>query len=289
MGLHHATVLDTQSMPWESGLDYLATLAPAFRDNLGPADQVVANFSKYRQKNLFLDRDSTRRLDLVQLEPEYSDLTHCCHDSVEEGFLLGGEVVLDGEGTLHGGDYFWRPAGWIHHARTQPGVELLLGFEGRSNESGPVSRHVCPAQLAGGNHLISTSDEASLGTRGRLCKVPSASLVWQPGEAYARSEGSLIGFDLARLSVRVLSRNPRTGQQTALLRLAPGYQQSSSGAHTAWCQMFILSGGVQWGGEELGKGAFVHRPAATVETAMASHQGALIYAKVDGWLDFSPA
>ena len=106
MGLQHARVLDTHSMPWESGLDYLATLAPAFRDNLGPVDQVAANFGKYRQKNLYLDRDSTRRLDLVQLEPGYSDLTHCCHDSVEEGFLLGGEVVLDGEGTLHEADYF---------------------------------------------------------------------------------------------------------------------------------------------------------------------------------------
>jgi hypothetical protein len=39
----------------------------------------------------------------------------------------------------------------------------------------------------------------------------------------------------------------------------------------------------------LGTGVFVHRPAATVEVAMASQQGALIYAKVDGWLDFTPA
>ena len=61
MGLQHARVLDTHSMPWESGLDYLATLAPAFRDNLGPVDQVAANFGKYRQKNLYLDRDSTLR------------------------------------------------------------------------------------------------------------------------------------------------------------------------------------------------------------------------------------
>jgi hypothetical protein len=46
MGLQHARVIDTHSMPWESGLDYLATLAPAFRDNLGPVDQVAANFGK---------------------------------------------------------------------------------------------------------------------------------------------------------------------------------------------------------------------------------------------------
>jgi len=36
-----ATVLvDTAALPWESGLDYLRTLAPAFRNNLGPPDQV---------------------------------------------------------------------------------------------------------------------------------------------------------------------------------------------------------------------------------------------------------
>ena len=289
MGLQHATALDTRSMPWESGLDYLRTLAPAFRDNLGPPDQVEANFAKYRQKNLYLDPQSTRRLDLVQLEAGYSDLTHCCHDSVEEGFLLGGNVTLDGEGALQAGDYFWRPPGWIHHAQTQPGVELLLGFEGQSNESGPVSRHVCSAHLAGANHLIPASDEASLGSRGRLCQVTSSQLVWQPGEAYARGEGALAGFDLAHLSVRVLSRNPRTGQQTVLLRLAPGYQQATTGFHAVWWQMFVLTGGVQWGGEHFGEGVFVHRPAGAVEAAMASAQGALIYAKIDGWMDFTPS
>ena len=288
MGLQHATVLDTHSMPWESGLEYLATLAPAFRDNLGPADQVAANFAKYRQKNLYLDRHSTRRLDLVQLEPGYSDLTHCCHDSVEEGFLLGGEVVLDGEGTLHGGDYFWRPPGWIHHAQTLPGVALLLGFEGQSNESGPVSRYVCPSDLAGRNHLIPDSDEASVGTRGRVCKVSSPSLVWQPGASFARGEGRLDGFDVEHLSVRVLSRNPITGQQTVLWRLAPGYQQSTAGAHAVWCQMFVLEGGLQWAGEEMGPGTFVHRPAGSHEPVMASASGALIYVKLDGWLDFTP-
>jgi hypothetical protein len=99
----------------------------------------------------------------------------------------------------------------------------------------------------------------------------------------------LDGFDVAHLSLRVLSRNPTTGQQTVLWRLAPGYRQSAAGAHAVWCQMFVLDGGVQWGGEEMGRGVFVHRPAGTVELAMASHQGALIYAKVDGWLDFTPA
>ena len=289
MTLLQTSVLNTHDMPWESGLDYLRTLAPAFRDNLGPAEQVQANFAKYRQKNLHLDPLTTRRLDLVELEPGYSDLTHCCHDSVEEGFLLSGEVVLDGEGTLQAGDYFWRPPGWIHHAQTGPGVRLLLGFEGRSNESGPVTRQVCTPQQAGSNHLMPTLDEAALGSRGRLRQVRTGELVWQPGPDFARSEAALTGFDLAHLAVRVLSRNPRTGQQTLLLRLAPGYQQESAGAHAVDWQMFVLSGSVQWGPQECGAGSFVHRPAGRVEPAMASAQGALIYAKVNGWMNFTPA
>ena len=89
--------------------------------------------------------------------------------------------------------------------------------------------------------------------------------------------------------MRVLSRNPRTGQQTLLLRLAPGYQQESAGAHEVDWQMFVLSGSVQWGSQVCGAGCFVHRPAGCVEPAMASAQGALIYAKVNGWMNFTPA
>jgi hypothetical protein len=114
-------------------------------------------------------------------------------------------------------------------------------------------------------------------------------LVWQPGASFARGEGPLDGFDVEHLSVRVLSRNPITGQQTVLWRLAPGYQQSTAGAHAVWCQMFVLDGRLQWGGEDLGPGAFVHRPAGSHEPAMASASGALIYAKLDGWLDFTPS
>lgn len=288
MALSQALILRTPAMAWESGLDYLRTLAPAFRDNLGPAEQVQANFARYRQKNLYLDPESTRRLDLVELEAGYSDLTHCCHDSVEEGFVLDGEVELDGEGRLQAGDYFWRPPGWIHHARTQPGVRLLLGFEGRSNESGPVTRHVCGADHAGRNHFKPGADEAALGTRGRLCRVRSTEIAWQPGPAYARGEGDLQGFDLAHLTVRVLSRNAATGQQTVLLRLAPGYRQVGAGAHAAWWQMFVLSGRVRCGADTWAAGDFMHQGAGCVLPALASPDGALIYAKVDGWLDFRP-
>ena len=282
-------IIDSAALAWENGLDYLATLAPAFRDNLGPADLVEENFAKYRQKNLFLDPATTRRLDLVQLEPGYRDLTHCCHDSVEEGFVMAGEVRLDGEGVLGANDYFWRPPGWIHHAQSPQGVELMLGFEGRSNESGPVTRAVCEPGDAGANRHFPANDERALGTRGRLRRVESRFVAWQPGPAFARGEGSLIGYDLEHMSVRVLSRNPVTGQQTLLMRLDPDYRQNGPGSHSAWLQAFVLAGAATLGDAELGRGGFMHRPAGTVDGPLTSESGALLYVKLGGFLDYAPA
>ena len=284
--MHTTSIVDSNALPWENGLDYLKTLAPAFRDNLGPAGQVEENFAKYWQKNLYLDRETTRRLDLVRLEPGYRDLTHCCHDSVEEAFFLAGGAQLDGEGVFAADDYFWRPPGWIHHAASPQGVTIVLGFEGRSNESGAVSRTVCAAADAGANLLIPADDLRALGTRGRVRQVQTRLLVWQPGPAFARGEGPLAGFDLEHMAVRVLSKNPVTGQQTLLLRLDPGYQQVGPGAHSAWLQAFVLGGAVQLGATALRRGFFVHRPAGVVEPPMASTDGALLYVKTDAFLDF---
>lgn len=284
-----ASIVDSNALPWENGLEYLKTLAPAFRDNLGPADQVEQNFAKYWQKNLYLDRATTRRLDLVRLEPGYRDLTHCCHDSVEEAFFLGGEAHIDGEGVFGAADYFWRPPGWIHHAASPAGVEIILGFEGRSNESGPVSRMVCPADKAGSNMLLARDDARVLGTRGRVRRVESELLVWQPGPSFARGEGILDGFDLEHMAVRVLSRNPITGQQTLLWRLDPGYRQAGPGAHGVWLQTFMLSGSARIGATQLRQGSFVHRPAGAIEGALASEGGAILYVKLDGRLDFTLA
>ena len=282
-------IVDSNALPWESGLDYLRTLEPAFRDNLGPADQVEENFAKYWQKNLYLDRDTTRRLDLVRLEPGYRDLTHCCHDSVEEAFILDGEARIDGEGVFTTADYFWRPPGWIHHAASPRGVEIILGFEGRSNESGPVSRYVCAAEEAGGNMLIPAGDERALGTRGRVRKIESALLVWQPGLAFERTEGPLYGFDVEHVAVRALSRNPVSGQQTLLMRVDPGYRQSGSGSHSVWVQAFVLAGSIALGDQALATGCFMHRPAGAIEAPISSEGGALLYVKIDGRLDFIPA
>lgn len=287
--MSRTTIIDSEALAWENGLDYLRTLEPAFRDNLGPADQLEENFARYWQKNLYLDPVTTRRLDLIRLEAGYTDLTHCCHDSVEEALVIDGEVRIDGDAVLTADDYFWRPPGWIHHGKSPLGAEIILGFEGRSNESGPVTRYVCRAEDAGTNMLIPGEGEPALGTRGRIRRVESQLLVWQRGPDFARGEGALEGFDLEHVAVRVLSRNPVTGQQTLLMRLDPGYRQAGPGSHSAWLQAFVLSGLLRLGETELRQGFFMHRPAGEVEGPLTSAEGALLYVKTDGRLDFTLA
>ena len=48
-------IVDTLSMEWENGLSVLESMEPAFRDNLGPRDDVVAMYAKYNQKTLRID------------------------------------------------------------------------------------------------------------------------------------------------------------------------------------------------------------------------------------------
>lgn len=281
-----STIVDSRDLRWENGLDYLATIEPQFRENLGPQDQLERNFARYWQKNLHLDAETSRRLDLIRLDPGYRDLAHCYHDSVEEAFILEGACQIDGEGVFRRGDYFWRPPGWIHLGASETGCEAVLGFEGRSDESGPVSRYIRPAEEAGTNALYPPGDERALGARGRVRHVESDLLVWQPGPAFARSEGPLEGFDLERVSVRVLSKNPVSGRQTILLRLHPGYRQAGPGSHTATVQGLVLSGSLDRGATVLGSGVFVHRPAGVVEEAAHSKEGAFLLVKADGFLDF---
>ncbi len=87
-------IVDTESLKWDNGLDVIKTMAPEFRDNLGPADAVAKAYVKFNQKTLRIDPKTTRRGDLIRLEPGYSDVTHAYHDSVEECLVLEGDCFL---------------------------------------------------------------------------------------------------------------------------------------------------------------------------------------------------
>ena len=71
--------VDTNLLEWENGLTVLATLAPEFRNNLGPPDLVEDLFKKYNQKTLRVDPETTRRIDLIQMDPGYRDPTRSNH------------------------------------------------------------------------------------------------------------------------------------------------------------------------------------------------------------------
>lgn len=280
-----ARIVDTNAMAWQNGLEVVNAMAPEWRANLGPADQVAETYAKYDQKTLRLDPDTTRRLDLIRLAPGYRDLTYAYHDSVEECFCLSGSCWLGGEGTLEAWGYFWRPPGWVHTAATDEGFLALLGIQGEGDESGPASRHVRPAAEAG--RCVTTDDpDAAVGPRGFVKMLDSRLLPWLPGPVFAKGEGVFHGFDLERVAFKVLSKNWWTGAQTVLVRLAPGYRQSRPGRHRAGFEAFVISGHAHLGDISLSAGVYFQRAPDAEEPPLASEEGALLFAKVDGWLDF---
>ncbi|GIW07336.1 MAG: hypothetical protein KatS3mg060_2141 [Dehalococcoidia bacterium] len=280
-----ARIVDTSTMAWQNGGEVIKAMAPEWRANLGPAEQVAETYAKYDQKTLRLDPATTRRLDLIRLAPGYRDLTYAYHDSVEECFCLGGSCWLGGEGTIHEWGYFWRPPGWVHTAATEEGFVALLGIQGECDESGPASRRVRPESEAG--RCVTTDDpDAALGPRGFVKMLDSRLVPWQPGPVFARCEGPLDGFDLERVAFKVLSKNPWTGAQSLLLRLAPGYRQARPGRHTAGFEAFVITGSARLGETPLPAGSYFERTAGAEEPPLASEEGAILFAKADGWLDF---
>lgn len=281
------TIVDTNAMEWENGLDVVNAMVPAFRENLGPAELVPETYRKYWQKALYHDPETSRRIDLIRLESGYADLTDAYHDSVEECLFLEGDCRLTGEGDFSGGDYFWRPPGWIHSASTKNGFLALLSLEGRSDESGPTSRNIRPSELAGTNGIYSPEQhDAAIGPRGWIKRLDTNLVAWQPGTAFARTEGSLP--DPEHFSAKVLSKNPSNGKQSLLVRLHPGFR-APAGSFTADQQFFVLLGGLTVGDEVLDTGCYFYRPAGSTEGPVASDAGALLFFKSDGWLDYSPA
>lgn len=279
--------VDTNSIDWQNGLDVVRGMAPEFRANLGPADSVEELYLRYNQKVLRFDPDTTRRIDLIRVDAGYRDLTNAYHDSVEECLVLDGTLRLDGEGSFRAGDYFWRPPGWVHAAETTDGFTALLMMQGGepSEGSGPASRRIRPDEEAGSNVLHGDAIERAMGPRGWVRCQPTALVAWQPGPVFARGEGVLDGFDLERVEFKVLSKNPWTGAQSLLVRLATTYAQRGRGRHSAAMEFYVIEGECQMGEEAFPTGSYLYRPAGSVELPLESVDGALLFAKVDGWLD----
>jgi hypothetical protein len=278
------TIANTNDMPWESGLEALRAMAPAWRDNLGPADQVERLFATYHQKTLYHDPTTTRRFDLVRLDGGYGDITCAYHDSVEECFVIDGEVDLDGEGHFDAGGYFWRPPGWVHAARTSRGMTALLMLQGDDLDEGSfaTSRRIRLSSEAGTNPLRPASDPLSIGPRGWV-RTDARFVSRLPGRVYARTQGTIEAWDLDHLDVRVLSANPFTGGQSILMRLHAGHADAGPSVCDAALELFVLSGTCHLGDEALHTGSYARIAGGTPTPPLRSHGGATMFVKIDGW------
>ena len=281
------TFVDTSKMPWTDGMDVVRAMTRAFREQLGPKQLVEDAYVRYHQKTLMHDAHTKRRLDLIEIDAGYRDLTNSYHDSVEECLVISGSLSLDGEGEFEADDYFWRPPGFVHAAGSENGFVALLGFEGEDEDeaSHATSRNIRPDEEAGTNALHPADLETAVGPRGWVRRLQTRHLPWLPGPVYGRSQLVLDGMDLERFQVKVLSHNSWTGGQTLLIRLLPGYAQTGAGSHGATWQHYVLDGEGRIGGEVHAAASYLYRPAGSVEPPLSSDTGALLYVKLDGWLD----
>jgi hypothetical protein len=218
------TVVDGQNVEWINGREAFATMTPAFRDNLGDPARVQELLSKYWLRPLWVDPDSTRRIDHVRTDPGYQDLSEAYHDSVEEALFLGGSVDLTAEGHLQAGDYFWRPPGWVHSAGSVDGFECLLMMEGEdaAEGSGRVSRVVRDDDEAG-RFAHPGPDDAGVGPRGYVRRLETRLL---PPEQLDDAQTRLLESGAAPLTGRVLSRNVRTLSASVLVDIPTGWSSA---------------------------------------------------------------
>lgn len=281
-------VVDSSPIAWVEGIDTLKSMTEESVASLGPEEAVAREYARYRRKDLYANKMTTRNIALFQLDAGYSDPTYCYHHTAEEALVLSGEIELRGsEGLLQEGDYFWRPPGWVHGGTVKRGCEMLVCVQGESQDSGRADRHIRPAEEAGTNSIYDADDVRAIGPRGWVRRLESRFVPWQKGTLFARSEGDLAGYDLERISFKVLSKDPEGGQ-SLLVRLHPGYRQESAGTYSADHQMFVVSGALTQGDVRLSTGWFTHRPAKSIQPAMESADGAILFLKSDGPLDFHP-
>ena len=268
-------------------MDVIRSFTAAFREQLGPEHLVEYVYARYHQKTLRHDVESKRRLDLIRIDAGYRDLTNSYHDSVEECLVIDGSLSLTGEGEFEADDYFWRPPGFVHAAATDTGFVALLGFQGEDKDEGSraTSRNIRPDSEAGTNALHPRDIETAVGPRGWVRCLPTDHVPWLPGPIYARTQQALDGMDLERMQVKTLSHNRWTGGQTLLIRLSPGYEQAGRGSHSSSWEHYVVEGECRLGDEIHTTGCYLFRAAGHIEPPMVSEAGALLYVKVDGWLD----
>ncbi|WP_157962410.1 hypothetical protein [Homoserinimonas sp. OAct 916] len=271
------TVVDGPAAPWVNGADVYESMEPAFRDNLGGTPGKVEELlTRYWMRTLWIDPTTSRRIDHVRTEPGYIDLCEAYHDSVEEAYFLSGAVHLTAEGSFVGGDYFWRPPGWVHMAKSEQGFESILMMEGESpgDGSGRVSRVVRADHEAGSNPVFEGA--SGIGPRGYVRRAETRFMVWRP------HDDTVTGLGSTRLSSKLLSSNAVTEAATVLVALPKG---TSTQLETVPRERFVIStsGTVTVDGQSLGACSLVHIPAGAPAPTLSCTEDAEILVKAGGF------
>ena len=269
--------LDTDQVPWSRGVDAVKSMDSQYRENLGEADGIPEIYQRYSSKSLRADPLTTRRIDLVEIEPGFID-TPAYHESVEECFIISGEVDVLGEGRFWTGDYFWRPPGFVHAASTSEGFKALLIMHGEdsSEMSGKASRHIRPPGDLGKNVIYSERSDKEFGGRGFVRSVRTSGMGWISG--YDSDNLSRIrDFVKNNCAVKVLSENTHTGAQTILMRLDPGYQETKPTRSKFPWEMFALEGSCSIGESVVPTSGYECFPKDHISDPISSDEGAVVF------------
>ena len=277
------TILDTKLIPWENGLQVLEKMAPKFRSNLGPKEEIADTFEKYWQKSLHHNESNTRRIDLVYLDEGYRDLTYAYHDSVEECYVLEGDLQMGGEGELRDGDYFWRPPGFVHATRETLGFYAILGFQGvdEAEASGAVTRHIRPETDKGTNFIYPNDLDLAVGPRGWIRRLPTEIIGWQRSPNICTNIDFLDSDKSGLLEIKILSENYTSLGATILLRLLPGYSMSITDGHASPWELFILEGELSLDDHVCTEEHYIRLSRLDNVTNLSSESGSVAYVKID--------
>lgn len=278
-----ARIVRGERIGWVSGLATAQAMPDGYAGNLGPEAEIADTYSRWEQRTLLDEPETTRRIDLVRLLPGFSDPGPAYHDSVEECLVLEGGCDIAGEGPVEAGDYFWRPPGWVHEARSPGGFLGLLMQEGVSegDRSGPATRRIRLPEDLGRNVLFEDLDR-SIGPRGWIRRLPSSLMPWIPGTALPAGEEWLRNLDHASLHVKVLSANWSTGARSLLARLEPGYRDP--GPHRLGRRLiaYVISGTAAIDDINLYRGDLIDLPPDSPSVRLSSSAGADLFLKLGG-------
>jgi len=276
-----ARVVRGDRIAWVRGLDTVEGMPDGYTGNLGPEAELADTYSRWEQKTLLDDPETTRRIDLVRLLPGFTDPGPAYHDSVEECLVLEGGCEIDGEGAVEAGDYFWRPPGWVHAARAPAGFLGLLMQEGISagDASGPATRRVRPPEDLGRNALFN-DPERSIGPRGWIRRLPTSLMPWIPATAIAPGEEWIRNLDHPSLSLKILSTNWTTGARSLLARFQPGYRDPAPHRLGRRLIAYVVSGTVTVDAASAAAGDLVDIQADSFPLTLSSPHGAEVFIKL---------